>query len=107
MSQSTSRVQTITADEASHRFDEVMYRVASGGGAVVVEDHGLPKVAIVSLEEFTRGRSQLATRGDWQGKLDRARAVIAAELAGRPVPDVVELIRAAREERDAQLLDLR
>ena len=107
MSQSAPRVQTITAAEAGSRFDEVMHRVAKGGGPVVVEEDGRPQVAIVSLEEFARGRSGQPERGDWQGKLDRARTAIAAELAGRPIPDMAELIREAREERDDQLLDLR
>lgn len=107
MSQPAPRVRTITAAEAGSRFDEVMHRVAKGEGPVVVEEDGQPRVAIVSLEEFVRGRSGQPGRADWLGKLDHARAAIAAELAGRPIPDIAELIREARKERDGQLLDLR
>lgn len=96
--------KTITATEARVHFGELMRRVVEDNEQVIVERGGKPQVVVLSIDTYERMQtSQPAERPEWQVLLERAHDLIRAE--GRPMPDVVELIRESREERDAQILD--
>ena len=99
--------RTVTATEARVRFGELIRRVAGGQGAVVVEKDGEPAVVILSLEDYARLKAGRREKPDWQSKLEHAHKLIAADLGDRRLPDVAQLIREMREDRDAQLLGLR
>ena len=44
--------RTISANEAKQRWGTVMRTVADGRDAVVVESHGRPRVAVISIERY-------------------------------------------------------
>lgn len=96
----------VGADETTDHFDDVMQRVVREGAAVVVERGGKPYVVVVPVDEYERWREP-EPQSTWETLVDEARAEIRAHLAGRRLPPADEIIREMREERDAQLLDLR
>jgi prevent-host-death family protein len=97
---------TVNATEARIRFGELMRQVVEKGEPIVVERGGKPHVVVLSVETYQRlvkGQRQ----ENWQDLVDRARAQIRSDLAGRPLPSPDEVLQQIREERDAQLVDLR
>jgi len=58
-------------------------------------------------KKFRIPRKKIAKKSlaDMQKPLDELHAQIRTELAGRTLPDPVEIIRQGREERDKQLLE--
>lgn len=98
-------MEAVNVVEAKKRFSELMTRVAYGGERLIVERHGKPMMAWVSIEDlqrlqalgrtsesYTRGRAALALA-------EAARARIAAERNGVPLPDSTEILYALREGR--------
>jgi prevent-host-death family protein len=96
---------TMTATEARVHFGELMRRVVAEQTPIVVERGGKPQVVVLSIEEYKRLRAG-QRQADWEELVDEARALVRADLKGRRLPPADEIIRAMREERDAQLLDL-
>jgi prevent-host-death family protein len=97
---------TVNATEARIRFGELMRRAVEKGEPIVVERGGKPHVVVLSMEAYQRlvkGQRQ----EDWQDLVDRARAQIRSDLAGRPLPSPDEILQQTREERGDQLVDLR
>jgi prevent-host-death family protein len=47
-------VKTLSSNEVKQRWGAVMGSVSRGEGEVIVESHGKPKVAVISIEEFER-----------------------------------------------------
>ena len=98
--------RTVSATEARVHFGELIQRVTEERTPVVVERGGKPYVVVLPIDEYERltaGERQ----DDWEDLVDQARAGVRAALAGRHLPPAEEIIREMREERDAQLLDLR
>jgi hypothetical protein len=63
-------------------------------------------VVILSIDAYQRlleGQRQES----WQDLVERARAQIRFDLAERELPSPDEILQQTREERDAQLVDLR
>jgi prevent-host-death family protein len=96
---------TVNATEARIRFGELMRDVVEKGETIIVERGGKPHVVVLSIEAYQRLVSGQREE-HWQELVDRARAQVRADLAGRKLPSVDEILAQAREERDAQLLDL-
>lgn len=97
--------KTVTATEARVHFGELMRRVVEGNEQVVVERGGKPQVVVLSLGEFERlraGQPDLEQE-DWKVRLERLHERIRTESDGRDWPDITELVRESREERDAQI----
>lgn len=92
--------KTVSATDARIHFGEIM-RTAQIA-PVVVERSGEPLVVILSKQEYER----MANTGkdDWREMLAEVHSQIAAELQGRRLPDPAEMIRAAREGRDEQIV---
>lgn len=95
----------ISATEARVHFGELMRRVVEHDEPVIVERGGKPEVVVISIAEYTRLRTQ--RYGNWLERADRLREQIHAKLGDRLLPPSEEVIRQMREERDAQLMDLR
>ena len=95
--------RTVSATEARVHFGELMRRVVEGQESVVVERGGKPQVVVISAAEYARLQAAQWERAD--RLLEQAHAAIRADLNGRPLPDMSELIRESREERDEQILD--
>jgi prevent-host-death family protein len=64
---------TMSASEVRQHFSEVVNRVARGEDRVLVEKHGAPAVAVVSLEDARRLRVLDARNAEWQALLDAFR----------------------------------
>ena len=96
--------RTVTATEARVHFGDLMRRVVENDETVVVEKGGEPKVVVLSVATYDRLRAGEPAQEHWQAKLERAHAAIRADLNGRELPDIVQLIHDMREERDAQIL---
>jgi prevent-host-death family protein len=97
---------TVNATEARIRFGELMRQAVETGEPIIVERGGKAYVVVLSMDAYQRLLSG-QRQEDWQELVDQARTQIRADLAGRPLPSPDEVLRQTREERDAQLVDLR
>ena len=99
--------QTVTATEARIHLGELMRQVRDEQQTVIVERNGDPQVVIVSLAAYRRMKAAEAQQLSTRERIERVRAQITADLAGRPLPSFVELLQEMRDERDDHLLNLR
>ena len=103
--------RVVTASEAREQFDELLQRVTEDGQPIVVAHEGKPQAVLISMAEYKRlGGSPAGAKlelQEWLALADQVREQARIELAGRPLPPPEEVIRQMREERDAELLDLR
>ena len=86
----------VSATTARVRFGELLDAVKHRGETVIVEKSGEPMAAVIPISEYRR----LRRRGLSQEWWDRQREIaeeIERNLAGRPYPDVRELIDADRD----------
>jgi hypothetical protein len=58
------------------------------------------------MGEYDRLLRAQRCQEDWRTLVTQARAQVHADLAGRELPPPEEVLRQAREERDAQLMAL-
>ena len=99
----------MTATDARIRFGEVMRRVVERGEQIIVERAGKPQVVILSMAAYEQMKMTQQREG-WRDALARAIQVgakIRARRGEQPLTPPEEIIRQVREERDAQLADLR
>jgi prevent-host-death family protein len=97
---------TVNATEARIRFGELMRQAVEQGEPIIVERGGKAHVVVLSIDAYQR-LLEGQRRESWQDLVDRARTQIRSDLAGRELPSPVEILQQIREERDAQLVDLR
>lgn len=102
--------KTVSATEARVHFGELVRSVRESNEPVVVEHSGKPAVVIVSVatfDECERVRNGTDAKPHWEVLLEQAweRNERAGDLP--LIPSADEMIREMREERDAQLMDLR
>jgi prevent-host-death family protein len=97
---------TVNATEARIRFGELMRQAVEEGEPIVVERGGKAHVVVLSISAYER-LLKGQHKESWQEKVKRARAQVLVDLAGRELPSPDEIIAQTREERDAQLVDLR
>ncbi len=96
----------INVVEAKSRFAEWMNRVAYQGQRVVIERHGKPMMAWISMDDLARLEAIEAPHNVRQQRLaaldlaNEVRAQIRAERHGQPVPDSTETLHALREGRE-------
>ncbi len=86
----------ISATMARVRFGELLDAVKERGETVIVEKSGEPLAAVIPISEYRR----LSRRGlsqDWWDRQQEIAEEIERNLAGRPFPDVRELIDADRD----------
>ena len=99
-------VRTISATDARVRFGRLLRDVADRGETVLVERSGRPQVVVMPLAEYRRLQSQDRTEDRWERLLDETIERVDRQAGGKPLLPPDEVIRAMREERDADLLDL-
>jgi prevent-host-death family protein len=98
-------METVNVVEAKKHFSDLMTRVAYTRERLVVERHGKPMIAWVSIEDLQRlealerNSDSYARRMAALALADAARARIAAEHNGVPLPDSTEILYALREGR--------
>ena len=98
----------VSATEARIRFGELMERAVRDREPIVVERGGKPYVVVLSVAEYRRLQA-VQQRESWRDGLEKAIQVgarIKARRGGQPLTSPDEVIRQAREERDASLADL-
>ena len=99
--------RVITATEARIHFGELMRDVVENQQPVIVERGGKPQVVVLSIDKYESLLAGQAQREDWRSLLAQAHERIRADLGGRELPAPEDIIREMREERDAQIMDLR
>src|SRR5688572_188814 len=101
--------RTVSATEVRAHFGEMMRHAVERNEPIIVERAGKPHVVILSIAEYERLRGEESheppVEQDWWEMARQSRERVRRSLNGRPMPDVSEVIREMREERDAQLLD--
>lgn len=95
-------LKTISATKARINFGDVMKQAKSA--PVIVERGGKAEVVVMSKKAYDQ-LVAAKTKANFQKRLDELHANIRAELAGRALPDIAEIIQKGREERDEQLLN--
>jgi prevent-host-death family protein len=98
--------RVVSATEARIRFGEVMREAVESGRPIIVERDGTPHVVVLAMGEYNRLLKAQRCQEDWRTLIDEARAQIQADLGKRELPPPEDVLRQAREERDAQLMDL-
>lgn len=99
--------RVVSATEARVHFGELIRTVVETETPVVVERDGRPQVVVLSVSEYERLRSAPGAGATWQALLERAHALTRKELGRRRLPAADDVIRALRDERDADLARLR
>lgn len=99
--------RVVSATEARIRFGEVMREAVESGEPIIVERDGTSHVVVLSIREYERLLRACQCQQDWRALINEARAQVKADLGGRELPPPEEILRQVREERDAQIMDLR
>lgn len=105
-------MEAVNVVEARKNFSDLMLRVAYGKQRIVIERHGKPMMALISLEDLarlaTQDRIAQANRTEAFDALEEAarfRQRLLAARGGEPLPDSVAIIAEIREERLDELAD--
>lgn len=104
-------METVSVGEARRNLAELVAKVGFGGKRVMLQRHGKPVAAVVSIEDLRR-LEELEQVDDSRRKralaaLEAARRsseLIFRERNGEYLPDSAEVIREIREERTDELL---
>jgi prevent-host-death family protein len=83
----------VSATEARIHFSEMMRRATDDQEIIIVERYGAPQIALMSAARYWRLAAGRQEGAHWREQVDRARAQIARELAGRKLPPPEEVIR--------------
>ncbi len=94
----------VSATEARIHFGELMQSVVREQNPVIVEKSGKPQIVLLSVEHYNRLQQNKAQ--NWLDQLEQTHALIGATRKGDVNFHPADVVRAMREERDAQLLDL-
>ena len=107
-------MEVMNVVDARRNFSELVTRVAYGGSRVIVERRGRSLAALISVQDLARFETWERERDTTQARQAAAvaqahasRAAILAARGGALLPDSAEMIQAAREERDNDLIGLR
>lgn len=103
----------VSITEAKTRLSALVNRVAYSHERVILESHGRPKAALVSLEdlhalESGSSASRLATaRSEGLHRIAALSDLMRKAMTGRALGNIVEELATLREARDAGLGRLR
>lgn len=98
----------ISMSEARQQLAHLVNRVAYGGERIVLQAHGEPRAALVSIEDLERLQADPATRPSPTDVLQRLAALRERiwqrmEAAGVQAENTTEMIRQMREEHDDEI----
>lgn len=94
------------ATEARVRFGALIRMVVGGGGPVLVQKDGGPKVVALPVAEHERLVAAADPLATWLERVDLLRERVKRELDGRALPPAEALIDGGRDERDDHLTGL-
>jgi prevent-host-death family protein len=104
-------METVTVAEARRKLADLVAQVGFGGKRVMLERHGKPVAAVVSVDDLRRleelDRVDDSRQKRALGALEAARKsseLIFRERNGEYLPDSAEVIREIREERTDELV---
>ncbi|MDQ2653244.1 MAG: type II toxin-antitoxin system Phd/YefM family antitoxin [Chloroflexota bacterium] len=95
---------TMTLAEVKQSLPRVLEEASRSGARVIVEDHGEPVAAIISIEDWRRFARLEAEREKRFAVLDQARAAFAgvpAEEIEEAAIQAIARVRASAKTRDA------
>lgn len=95
----------VSATDARIHFGELMREAVESREPIIIERGGTPHVVLLAVGEYER-LLQAQQPQNWQELVTRARARVAADLAGRPLPAAEDILHQLREERDEYILGL-
>ena len=95
-------LKTISATKARIHFGDVMKQAKIA--PVIVERDGKAEVVVLSKKAYDQ-LVDAKNQANLQKRLELLHAQIRVELKGKKLPDISEMIRQGREERDEQLLN--
>jgi prevent-host-death family protein len=95
-------LKTISATKARINFGDVMKQARIA--PIIVERGGKAEVVVLSKKTYDQLVAANA-KINLQKRFDDLHAQIRLELAGHQLPDLAEVIRQGREERDEQILN--
>jgi len=103
-------LKTMSSNEAKQKWGEVMRTAESPQGAVIVESHGKPKVAVISIDRFDALlRAEAASRKeadlDWLRKFEQIHGDTSTEFSNEEIDELS--IRLGREVNRAAALKWR
>jgi len=98
----------VSATEARVHFGELMREVEETNQPVIVQRGGKDTVVVAPLSHRQKPELE-APEGDleWWPMVEKVRQLVKRNLNGRELPDIAEMIRQMREERDEEILGLR
>jgi prevent-host-death family protein len=91
-----SEPRHISATDARVRFGELLDAIKDRGETVIVEKSGEPLAAVIPISEYRRLTRKVLDQAWWDEQREIAEE-LERNLAGRPYPDVRELIDAGRD----------
>lgn len=104
----------VPAMELRRRAGELLARIRYAGERFVIERHGEPIAALVSIEDLRRLEAPKASPSPEQTAQQQAltqaqtiREAVLARRGGEPLPDSADDVRRLREERSNALAGLR
>jgi prevent-host-death family protein len=99
--------RTVSATDARIRLGELMRWAVERQKPIVVERSGEPYVVLLAIRAYERLVAAQEEQEDWRELVARSRDQIRGELGDRELIPPEDVLRQSREERDAQLADLR
>jgi prevent-host-death family protein len=96
----------VSATEARVRFGELIRQAVEQQEPVFVERGGVPMVVVLAMQSYERlvATGMNTSRAAALQRLAKLRRALARRRGRRKPPDVLAVLRQAREERDERLL---
>lgn len=95
--------RTVSATEARIHLGALLDDIERDE-AIMVEQAGAAETAVIPMNEAKELSGTSAGSPDWKKSLERARALIRADLGDQELP-IDDIIHRMREERSAELYD--
>lgn len=95
--------KTVTAPEARLHLGELLDDTERNE-TITVEHAGNAAIVVIPADDALDLCDTVTVRPDWRQSLERARALLRADLGDRELP-IDDIIHTMREERSAQLYD--
>jgi prevent-host-death family protein len=92
----------VSATEARVHFGEILRAVQEDGDTIIVERGGRAAAVILPVAAYDRLGEEARSR-NWRARIAALHGLWQSQLGKRRLPDAVEMIHQAREQRDDQL----
>lgn len=102
-----SGVKTVSTAEAKSKLSELIGLVVGQGSGVIIENHGRPRAALISLADFEQAQELLrkSKRVDAFRKLEQLRSVVSAQFQDMSPEATAKLAGEVSQEAVASLVE--